>query len=66
MWTDAGIGQRILMVVMVLLMLVIVVLTLWLVLAPLWEGFQNRRAEIRRQRHRAAKRAARLRGREAG
>lgn len=65
MWTDAGIGQRILMVVMVLLMLVIVVLTLWLVLAPLWEGFQSRRAEIRHQRRRAAKRA-RLRGREAG
>lgn len=66
MWSDAGIGQRILMGVMVLLMLVIAVLTLWLLLAPLWEGFQSRRAAMRRSRRQAAKRRARSRRPETG
>ena len=66
MWSDAGIGERVLMGAMALLVLFIVAATLWLLLAPLWDGLRSRRAEILRQRRRAASREARFRRRNVG
>lgn len=60
MWTDVGIGQWVVMALMLLLLGLIVILIAWLLMAPLWERLQQRHAEIQRSRLRAARRAARF------